>query len=171
MSGLSTTMEGKGGRLLKGPIRPDNCHQELRTAPSAQMGKIPGKGSAEPKQILMAAVMQATVSPTARPGRDLHMLASPCFCSTPGSVWWNFCISKSSQGVLEHVYTPHWECVSYLFTMFSTVLAGLRYGNNSVPGLSSLPPSSLQKKSRASDSPILPRMVPLTLLPLSWMFI
>lgn len=50
------------------------------------MGKIPGKGSAEPKQILMAAVMQATVSPTARPGKDLHMLASPCFCSTAGSV-------------------------------------------------------------------------------------
>lgn len=53
-----------------------------------------------------------------------------------------------SQGVLEHVYTPHWECVSYLFTMFGTVLAGLRFGSNSVPGLSSLPPSSLQKKEQ-----------------------
>lgn len=34
-SGLPGTVKGTGGRLLKGPLRPDNCHWELRTAPSA----------------------------------------------------------------------------------------------------------------------------------------
>lgn len=41
------------------------------------MGKIPGERSAEPKHIPMVATTQTTASPTARPGEDLHMLASP----------------------------------------------------------------------------------------------
>lgn len=44
MSGLSTTMEDRGGRLLKGPIRPDNCHQETQNSSICLNGESSWKG-------------------------------------------------------------------------------------------------------------------------------